>query len=669
VELTPNMTTRALVTAGALIVGGVIAYNSPRKSNHARNDSKDSPKKVQFKKDNVLIEKKKASTKSSSQQKPIKKIFAWKTKSTGGKAQLHSPSINTTHRKRTKFITDKRTSAPEDDETENKQTEDKFHNLTEERLYRTTRLDSYFEPKAPFLRQRSDDIDDETSEQGYAKYKYLRENLICKFLSFFFVDIMAKTVFPILLLVGFLVVLLSFLDGQTPEDGNECNAFIKYPIKIMKPISKTSSAVLAISINGWDQLKNFLPPSIKEIVNKLQLGVFASAVFSYLKHTFYNPFIDEMNFSDSGFTDRVSISINTLEKQPEGGDETRSYRQELVMRTVKEMALDELIPNQSALKLMKSASEAIELKEDGPVVALYDKGSTPCGSCGGGLVGSYLSSFIRRCCCERVCCINKDKRQCTKGGFCLCLCRIDSWCCGHVKYHYLYCDPIVRFHTVEAKAKKRIHDQIKNQLSFCTTGSHFMGYEMGLPTKKLSYVWGLTYEQPMKSSDERNYKYRILLARKELVEFTLDHDSWDVFTQPFTGKRKINPKDIEYQDRRWVHLRTIGQIMRAKKNLVRPINEIDNIKDEKDKKICKDWLDTFFVGEVAVVSLLPTPDTILSKRAWEEDHPFKDAYEKWKANESGGDDTVETSSRKKISKKTVRIPSANRETDLKLSTI
>ena len=57
-ELTPNMTTRALVTAGALIVGGVIAYNSPRKSNHARNDSKDSPKKVQFKKDNVLIEKK-----------------------------------------------------------------------------------------------------------------------------------------------------------------------------------------------------------------------------------------------------------------------------------------------------------------------------------------------------------------------------------------------------------------------------------------------------------------------------------------------------------------------------------------------------------------------------------------------------------------------------------
>ena len=539
----------------------------------------------------------------------------------------------------------------------------KWKNRSAKRLLRAVRYKSFNEDEEEdiphsrhLFRQPSDDFDDDSLETGFGTYTRVRESSFCQWTFFILHDVIFSP--PILSLFFMTLVIfyfLSYIDAYVVEEGDGSGKLAQ-AAKLL-PGQKTGTQVIQSVGTFLEQFVAMLPEKLQDPVKLLSPGIVFTTALSFLNTHLYRPFMDELKFSDDGFQNRVSITINTLEDRDNNSmsaDEDRKYRQSLVMRTVKEMSLEELLPNPSALKLMQRAGIDIQHEEDGPIVALYEIGKIPC------------HGWFDRCCkmrgwCRTLCWLRKEVPSGRQGGFCCGLPRCNSFLCGTVKHHYLYCDPILRFHACDAGLKKKISDQIVNQLSECTSGNHFLGYEMGLPYSTVDYVWGLTFEQPIKGpndrtpQDSRNRKYRILLARKEMVEFANEQDPWDVFTMGKTGK------DNEYFDRRWVHLRTMGQIFKAKKELKSGDN-VDGIDNDEDRKKSIAWLETFFVGELKVVAPMPIGCDIV-RRAWEKEHTWQVEHAKW-MEERGeiGDNTIQTTSRQKSWTKMsqeIRVPSTN----------
>ena len=604
--------------------------------------------------------------------------------SEGSRTLLRTESLSTQFRKQSSFIRRKRTSStssPTTTNTEldafilgNQQTElqkaqilNKFHNRSPRRLLRSARQRSFFDEENHSNAEATprgmddddmDDIDDDTAETGYGTWKSFRENHCCRWGYFVLHDVIfaPPLVCGVVCLLG-LIHVLSSLDAQHIGAVKDTDSSLYLTTLKWIPGKRIATEWKGSLGEMWHNFIDLLPNGMKDPVKLLSPGIVFSKFFGFFMDHLYTPFMEEMHFNEAGFTNRVSITINTLEEQPsaqgvhQGKQDDRAYRQKLVMRTVKEMGLDELLPNKSAHKLMQTASESIELTEDGPVVPMFH--GQPCGG------------FFGKMCCRKLCCLKKERPEYKKGGCCCCLPRINSWFCGVVKHHYLYCDPILRFHGCDAGLKKKIEDQIKNQLSEATTGHHFLGYEMGLPYHKVEYVWAMTFEQPIdlnKASETRNRKYRILLARKELVEFAGANDSWDVFTTPGPPGGATQ----KYFDRRWVHLRTIGQIVKKKQELVEnPISMIQGIGNPKDLKVSQDWLNTFFVGTIEVVAPRP-PNIKLIKRAWESGHPYQEQHKAWATAHDRKplpkDTLIRQASSGRRIRKTMRVLSANRAT-------
>lgn len=144
-----------------------------------------------------------------------------------------------------------------------------------------------------------------------------------------------------------------------------------------------------------------------------------------------------------------------------------------------------------------------------------------------------------------------------------------------------------------------------------------MGWEMGLKYVNEEYIWCLTYEQPLDAGKKRgdeevqtNRKFRILMARKGLVELAEKFDAHQVFREKFGQKDGGYTK---YCDRRWHHLKILGQIVTAKAQA-----------RSNNNKEAQAWLDTFFVDTLSVVAPVNVSDK-RKRRAWED---YED--EKWK---------------------------------------
>ena len=54
---------------------------------------------------------------------------------------------------------------------------------------------------------------------------------------------------------------------------------------------------------------------------------------------------------------------------------------------------------------------------------------------------------------------------------------------------------------------------------------------MGLKYTSKDYYWCLTYEQPLEKKNTQNRKYRVLLASKELMEYALKKEPYEVFNK------------------------------------------------------------------------------------------------------------------------------------------
>ena len=300
---------------------------------------------------------------------------------------------------------------------------------------------------------------------------------------------------------------------------------------------------------------------------------------------FYQTMTNEMSFSNSGFQNRVSITINTLEEikkneeeeEEEGVGEKKGEKKkkkkknhfEFEMRTIRDCSLSELIPNKAAQRAIKAAGRDVELNESGPIEFFESK--QPCLSC-------HISWFQKY-----LCCIRTRNKNCTPGGCCCCFHRCNNVACGTSSSEKYCCDPILRFsiNPSSIKMKDFVQDQIKNVLSESTSGSHFMGWEMGSSNyQRIKYCWALTYEQsldPKKSN--RNRKFRILVAQRALVDFAAKNKkAWEIF------RNKSDHPYTMYCDRRWSHLRKMGLILNTKEDPNIPKNTLAR-------------LNSFFIGD------------------------------------------------------------------------
>ena len=135
--------------------------------------------------------------------------------------------------------------------------------------------------------------------------------------------------------------------------------------------------------------------------------------------------------------DRVSITINTL---VESSNE-ESKRLEFEMRTVKDLPLSELIPNQAAQNAIRQAGKRIDMNEEGPIE--FKEKTPPC-RCLPTFAGDLIKS---------ICCFGRQRKS---GGVqCCCLpCpKMDNMCCGTMESQYWHCDPIIRLHSNESDVK------------------------------------------------------------------------------------------------------------------------------------------------------------------------------------------------------------------------
>jgi hypothetical protein len=308
------------------------------------------------------------------------------------------------------------------------------------------------------------------------------------------------------------------------------------------------------------------------------------------------------------------------------------------MRTIRELALSELVPNSAAEKTLRVAGSHVEEEEDGPIYVKFKE--RPCFNIASPLCLPWL---LQRVCCLRCCCLRPRVMPSIPGGVCCCLPRRNNRLCGSVEREYLYCDPILRLPSVDAALKKKITDQIKNCLSEATSGNHFMGWEANPANyRSENFLWCLTYEQPLTKANTRsdNRKFRILIAREGLVEFAIKHDPWFVFN------KKRADMYTKYCDRRWFHLRVMGHVHAAKNTLRQegaalhakyPVvedcvdgpprvyrNLVNGDPDEARRRHEEHarevrWLDTFFVDRISVVTPRGHPSYDReAKRPWED---------------------------------------------------
>ena len=91
----------------------------------------------------------------------------------------------------------------------------------------------------------------------------------------------------------------------------------------------------------------------------------------------------------------------------------------------------------------------------------------------------------------------------------------------------------------------------------------FFIFSFNIFERSKEYFWCLTYEQPLEKKNTQNRKYRVLLASKELMEYALKKEPYEVFNK----KGIADGAYTRYCDRRWFHLRTMGQIVKAKQEL------------------------------------------------------------------------------------------------------
>ena len=135
--------------------------------------------------------------------------------------------------------------------------------------------------------------------------------------------------------------------------------------------------------------------------------------------------------------DRVSITINTLVKS----SNQESNRLEFEMRTVKDLPLSELIPNQAAQRAIRQAGKRIDMNEEGPVEFKEKNSFCRC-------LPTFGGDFFKK-----ICCLGRQRK--TGGVRCCCFpCpRLDNVCCGTMEEQYWHCDPIIRLHSNESDVK------------------------------------------------------------------------------------------------------------------------------------------------------------------------------------------------------------------------
>ena len=109
-----------------------------------------------------------------------------------------------------------------------------------------------------------------------------------------------------------------------------------------------------------------------KIVSKIAPGVVAKSIFDYMRKEI-SRLSNEYNFSQSGFQNRVSITINTLVESKKTDLADGDKRLEFEMRTVKDVSLSELVPNEAAQHAIKTAGERVDTNEEGPSKIFLNK--------------------------------------------------------------------------------------------------------------------------------------------------------------------------------------------------------------------------------------------------------------------------------------------------------
>ena len=422
-----------------------------------------------------------------------------------------------------------------------------------------------------------------------------------------------------------LVVALCILNSYRDAD----NEILKYVAQVA-PTEKPAQIIR----DALNFLKNLEEEGgfLWLTVSKLLPGYIAKGIVDFIRVEFAR-LKNEYQFSYKGFQNRVSITINTLcESNKCNG------RLEFEMRTVKDVPLTDLIPNEAAVLAIQQAGYRVTHEEEGPS-DMREK-EKPC-RCLPSTLGQLLA---------RICCINTRKKSGHVPGFCLCLPRYNRcFCCGESEEVYLHCDPIIRLNSTRSDrdTKKFISDQVKNLLSEATSGSSFMGWEMGLQSCTKKYTWCLTYEQPISRTAVQNRKYRVLLADEKMIECAMEKEPWQVFNSKGDG----NHQYTKYCDRRWFHLRTMGQILAAKKEAKKK-EKSSNAAARKSGLDTSRWLNTFFIDTLYVVA--PDPQGTITTR-------MANLIESLSTSNDGGSDSHSSQHRPRSS--TVAQRTTQRQTD------
>ena len=409
--------------------------------------------------------------------------------------------------------------------------------------------------------------------------------LFIKFLnspSFERIRIVFFTIFSLDMLHFLWIVLVGILLLHWIEDYSRDYGFLRpFADNSLLP-TKQSHDIVA---GGWE-LYNAFRDNVKDeqwfqmleqTLNKITPGVVVSQVYYFVRTIYYNLIIHS-TFKTKGFSDRVNITVNTLVKSD------KNVRLQFEMRTIKEIGIEELIPNEAGKNALKTASADVSTKEEGPKHIDWEK--RPC----------YGNKLLRR-----LFCFDTNRK---KSKFCCCIPRFDGWLCGKTKETKSHCDPIIKLKSKDMKVKKFITDHITNILSEATTGKDFMGWAISSDTnyKSETFYWCLTYEQPIDNltdksekdgkslfklfkGTETNRKFRILLAHKEIVDLAKTYKASDVFTT------KPNDGFTKYCDRRWIHLKKMAYILDMK-------NATGN---DPETKLKRDWGNTFFLDKLEVV--------------------------------------------------------------------
>ena len=351
------------------------------------------------------------------------------------------------------------------------------------------------------------------------------------------------------------------------------------------------SKIWVLNAKGWyANLETKQNGYIWTVATKLLPGYFAKIVVDRCIKAI-KKFKEQYIFLTVGFQDRVAITLNAVVPSKKGEE---NEKMEFEMRTVRDLSIQELVPNDAAVKSIKNAGKRILQMEDGPSRTEWEENREAC--CGNKFfqklfcIKAYSKTF---CCC--------GIRRFPFSYF------LPQWFCGKTKMTKYHCDPILRFDPKMENAKKFIQDQIINVLSSIFSGNRFIGWGTNMDAYETHiYYWCLTFEQTISNMEKKgevksafqtsnfqNRKFRILVASKEVIDLAVKFDPWDVF------KKKSNENYTKYCDRRWMHLRTMGNIIKRQEGKV---DENDEDLTEKHKL----YGDTFFCSKLEVVIPKPT---------------------------------------------------------------